>query len=67
MMVYAKLIRAVCARSIAKQVLTDRKVLASATENGKKSFDVCTPDYATDHWSKQYWDDFSPFVQPIVQ
>ena len=52
---------------IPKQVLIDRKVLASATEKGKKSFEVCTPDYTADHWSKKYWNNFSPFVQQIVQ
>ena len=67
MMVYAKLIRAVCTgcvyASITKQVLIDRRVLASAMENDRKSFDVCTPNYTAEHRSKKYRNDFSAFTQ----
>lgn len=40
---------------IPKQILIDREVLASNLHIGKKSINVCAPDYNKNHWSKQYW------------
>jgi hypothetical protein len=39
--------------------LIHRGVLKTEAEPGRTSFSICPPDYAKDHWSKQYWNNLT--------
>jgi hypothetical protein len=46
---------------IPKEVLIAQGVLETRDCLGKTSFSVCPPNYERNHWSKPYWDNFTPF------
>jgi hypothetical protein len=47
---------------IPKHELIKQGVLSSKLCNGKKNMNICPPDYLLPHWSKKYWNVFTPEI-----
>jgi hypothetical protein len=44
---------------IPSDILTKKGYLTNDNKLGKKSISICLPDCKTNHWSLQYWNNFS--------
>jgi hypothetical protein len=48
-----------------KSVLIERGIIATGSTPGQCNFYIMGPDYARDHWSLQYWNQFSLLNTPV--
>jgi len=47
---------------IPSSVLINKGILKTSEQKGKLGLSICPPDYEKDHWSKEYWNNFSQLL-----